>query len=222
MMKRIETIAEMVMEGVVAADIGTDHAFLPILLARKNICPHIYACDVNEGPLKAARKNISANGMNDRITVILSDGFANVPSDAQCAVLAGMGFYTAKKILTEAGERIRSLKQIIVEVNRNVTELRRWISDSGYTILDEKTVYENGFDYVVISFDCAPHEPYTETEILCGPVLMKKREPEYIRFAQRKAQSLRNTLSKIPDPSSPAAAALAGEAKIWHNIADGN
>ena len=33
---RIETIADMVKEGMVVADIGTDHALLPILLVQNN------------------------------------------------------------------------------------------------------------------------------------------------------------------------------------------
>ena len=97
--QRMIEIAKMVKTGMVVADIGTDHAFLPIYLVQKGISPHVYACDVREGPLAIAARNIASYGFDDRIEIILSDGFEKVPEDAETAVIAGMGFFTAKKIL---------------------------------------------------------------------------------------------------------------------------
>ncbi len=165
---RIETIADMVKPGVIAADIGTDHAFLPILLMQNKKAEKVYACDVNEGPLKAARRNIAKEGFSEQIETILSNGFEHVPQDTECAVIAGMGFYTAKQILEDAMERLDSLKQIIVEVNRNVTDMRAWISSHRFKIEEERLIHERGFDYIAISFTAKPHEEYSELELLCG------------------------------------------------------
>ena len=181
---RIEKIADMVKPGVIAADIGTDHAFLPILLMQQKKAEKVYACDVNEGPLKAAQRNIAKEGLSEGITTILSNGFEHVPADTECAVIAGMGFYTCRDILEQAGERINDLSQIIVEVNRNTPDMRRWISEHHYAIDDERLVYERGFDYIIISFTTAFHEPYSEQEILCGTELLKK-DPGYPEYCER-------------------------------------
>ncbi len=181
---RIETIADMVKPGVIAADIGTDHAFLPILLMQSGRVRKVYACDVNEGPLKAARRNIAKEGFSEKIETILSNGFEHVPSDTECAIIAGMGYYTAKEILEQAMQRLDSLEQIIVEVNRNVTDMRTWISEHCFSIEEERLVHERGFDYIVISFTTAPHEPYGEDELLCGTQSLRTNEG-YVAYCER-------------------------------------
>ena len=193
---RLEKISEMVMKGVICADIGTDHALLPVMLISQGICPKVYACDVAEGPLESAERTVKAAGMADRIPLILSDGFENVPADAECAVLAGMGFYTAAGILERAYGRLSSFRQIIVEVNRNVREMRAWISGHGFTISDEAQVHERGFDYIIISFHTEKHAPYSEAELECGPVLMRKKDRGYADYCRRQYEAAEAILAK--------------------------
>ena len=195
MSRRIEVLAEMVNEGAVVADIGTDHAFLPILLRRSGRAEKVYACDVRSGPLLAAKKNIEKAKVSG-IETILSDGFANVPADAKTAVIAGMGYFTAVKILEDASARLGDFDQIIVEVNREEERMRSWISEHCFTILDERCVYEKGFDYVCISFAALQHAPYSREEILLGPMLLKKKEAAFLAMCERKRQLILDILSR--------------------------
>lgn len=198
-MKRIEEIAKMVRKGMVTADIGTDHAFLPIRLIRNGICPKVYACDITEGPLSAARRNIAKEKMEDRIIPVLSDGLDNVPGDAECIVIAGMGGRTAAGILDRAGARLKDLKQIIVEANSETELLRRWISDHGFTIRSERVIRDRKHDYVAVSFDCVPHAAYAEKEIVLGPVLMAECSPEFTAYCSRMSEKLGMILSHRSD-----------------------
>ena len=196
MSRRIEKIADMVNEGVIAADIGTDHAFLPILLVSSGRVRKAYACDVTEGPLKAAQRNIAKQGLSDRITTILCDGFDGVPFDTECAVIAGMGYFTCTGILERAMDRLDRLSQIIVEVNRNTADMRRWISDHHFTIDQEVLISERGFDYIAISFHTACHEPLSEPEILCGTDLLAKQEG-YAEYCDRQIAKIEKVLAVI-------------------------
>ena len=196
---RIEKIADMVNQGVIAADIGTDHAFLPILLVSQGKVRKAYACDITEGPLKAAQRNIAKQGLSDRIFTILCDGFDGVPMDTECAVIAGMGYFTCTGILERAMDRLDRLSQIIVEVNRNVREMRQWISDRHFTIEDEVCIHDRNFDYIAISFTAVFHEAYSPEEILCGPVLMKKQEEEYQNYCRKQIKRLDLVLSASKD-----------------------
>ena len=185
----------MVKKGMITADIGTDHAFLPIMLVRDGICEKVYACDVAKGPLQAAKANIAARGLSLTITTILTDGLCDVPEDTQCVVIAGMGYQTAKGILERAQARLDDLQQIIVEVNRDTVSMRRWISEHGYTIVNETYVYDRGHDYVTIDFNTQKHEPYSTQDLYLGPVLKKTGKDEYADFLKRRAEKIRYILS---------------------------
>lgn len=204
-MKRLNEIANMVEEGMIVADIGTDHAFLPLLLAESGKSSKIYACDVAEGPLESARKNISDANMQNVIEVIASDGFANVPSDAQCAVIAGMGCRTAVGILERAGSRIQDFHQIIVAVHNDVDVMREWISDHAYTIQNESVVSERNHMYVIISFNSEPHVPYSREEILVGPILAQKNTEVFRQYCREICDKAEYILSlrKKEDPEIP-------------------
>lgn len=196
MSRRIEKIADMVKQGVIAADIGTDHAFLPILLVKMGRVEKAYACDITEGPLKAAQRNIAKEGLSSQITTILCDGFDGVPMDTECAVIAGMGYFTCTGILERAMDRLDRLSQIIAEVNRNTSDMRRWISDHHFTIDDEVLISERGFDYIAISFTTAPHPGLDELEILCGTGYLAKQEG-YEEYCQRQIDKITKILPVI-------------------------
>ena len=54
---RLKTIAELVTPGYRAADIGTDHGYVPIYLLRNDISPYVIAADLSPGSLEKARVN---------------------------------------------------------------------------------------------------------------------------------------------------------------------
>lgn len=193
------------------ADIGTDHAQLPVRLVSEGTVPYAYACDVAEGPLSAAAETVSQAGLNDRIRLILSDGFEKVPEDCECAVIAGMGCQTAVMILENAAERLADLKQIIVQVNTDVPLMRKWISDHGYTVDDEAVVHDRGHDYVIISFTAQPHAPYSEQQILCGILPAVRKDEAYRKYAEKQISTLEFILSKKEDEQK------AHELELWKN-----
>ena len=65
MSSRLEFIASMASGGRGIADIGTDHAILPIMLRRGGYNGYIAACDINEGPLKKAHRGLYEAGIDD-------------------------------------------------------------------------------------------------------------------------------------------------------------
>jgi tRNA (adenine22-N1)-methyltransferase len=196
MNKRIMTIASMVRKGQILADIGTDHAQLPIMLVQNGTCPKAYASDIASGPLAIAAENIHTADLGGRIETILSDGFEQIPADAQCAVIAGMGFWTAQAILEKAQDRLPQLSQILVQVNGDTDLLRRWISSCGWTVEAEEMVEERDHYYTVVEFSTRPHAPYTYEEILCGPLLIQDKPSEFVRFCRRSVEQLSDVVSR--------------------------
>ena len=76
---RLSQVARMVSPCTVLADIGTDHAHLPIAMILEGQCTRAIACDVNEGPLQRARAAVEQYGLSEVIASVRSDGLRSVP-----------------------------------------------------------------------------------------------------------------------------------------------
>lgn len=203
MMKRLQVLTDMVPAGLVTADIGTDHAWLPVMLVEQHKAARVYACDVRKGPLHQAAANIATNHMEKEITLVLSSGFANVPQDAQCAVIAGMGVHTIISILDADADRTAQFAVIITEANDDPITMRRWIAAKQYKITDERVISENRHDYTAIAFVPKKTDvPYTEEDLILGPILSQHPEEGYISFLKRRTQKLHHILSLRKDESS--------------------
>lgn len=98
--KRLAAVADMVTPGLVLADIGTDHAYIPIYLVEQQIIPRAIAADANRGPLARASAHIREHALEEKIETRLSDGLAAFsPEEAQSIVIAGMGGALTIRIL---------------------------------------------------------------------------------------------------------------------------
>ena len=216
MYKRLETILSFVEKGAIVADIGTDHAQLPILLVERNICNKVYACDEKKGPLSIAEENIKSKSLSDKIETILSDGFAHIPMDIDMAVIAGMGYYTAKMILENAQNRLHLLNKIIVQINVDSHLMRNWINENHYTILEEKYVNERNKDYEIISFTTQIEgKELSEEEIYLGPKLMKEKSEEILAYYLKKEDKI-SSLLKLKKKQDEAYNELLRQYNILH------
>ena len=55
---RLAQVAALVRRGSRVADIGTDHALLPLALVQAGVCPFAIASDVVAGPVAAATRTV--------------------------------------------------------------------------------------------------------------------------------------------------------------------
>ena len=77
---RLLSAVPFVREGMSLADIGTDHAYLPIHLVMSGKIESAVAADINQGPLDKALENIHKNGLEEKISTVLCDGLKKVES----------------------------------------------------------------------------------------------------------------------------------------------
>ena len=146
--KRLAAIGALVTEGGTLADIGTDHALLPIRLVLDGKVPRAIAMDVNEGPLARAGEAIRRAGLEDRIQMRLSDGFAALKKgEADSAVIAGMGGDLVIRILTDGMEVASSMREIICSPQSEIARVRAFAREHGFVIDAEDMVLEDGKYY---------------------------------------------------------------------------
>ena len=148
---RLKCCASLLRPGKRMADIGTDHAYLPIWAIRQGLTSYAVASDINEGPLEAARRNMIRYHTSDNMELRLSDGLnAFSPGDADDIVIAGMGGELIAKILAGAPWLKAPEKRLILQPMTRAPELRTFLASEGYEISREIAVEDSGRVYAVM------------------------------------------------------------------------
>ncbi|WP_229784071.1 class I SAM-dependent methyltransferase [Deinococcus sedimenti] len=118
------------------ADIGSDHAHLPIRLAQLGRVTRGVIVEVNPGPLEHARVNVARAGLTDRLEVRAGNGLAPLaPGEVQSASMTGMGAQTMLGVLTRTPDRVPDA--LVLQPNDSPEPLRRWARTCGYHVAAE-------------------------------------------------------------------------------------
>ena len=145
---RLQAVASLVTAGHRVADIGTDHAYIPIYLLQEGLAESAIAMDVNEGPLKKAEEHVKENGMEGKIRLRLSDGFEKLePFEADTAVIAGMGGPLMIRILSAYPEVTRSMKELVLQPQSEIAKVRAFLLEEGFLFIQEDMVKDDGKYY---------------------------------------------------------------------------
>ncbi len=159
--KRLAMVASMVRRGSRVADIGTDHAYLPVYLVQMGICPQGVAADIRSGPLESARRTVTQAGLVEKIDLRLGDGLIPIVADeVDDIVIAGMGGETVADILS-AAEWIKDKRlRLVLQPMTRAEELRRWLLTNGFSIAEERLVQDGHRLYPVmaVAYTDAPPE----------------------------------------------------------------
>ncbi len=190
---RLSLCADFVREGARLADIGTDHAFLPIWLCKTGKCPCAIASDINPEPLKRGLEAISSSGLCDRITARLSDGLSEISADeTDDIVIAGMGGELIVKILSQSLLSKDSTKHFILQPMTRSEVLLEWLNGNGFEILKQDCCVAAGKCYTVL---LASYTGKAGVQDRLFPYI-GKLEPEkkalHRRFTEGKIKDLKN------------------------------
>ena len=147
---RLRLLADWVPPGARLADVGTDHAYLPVWLRLHGRVVSAIACDLREGPLARARETGRAYGA-DEIDFRLGDGLSVVsPEEADTIVIAGMGGENIAAILEQAPWTADGVHRLLLQPMTRAEVLRRFLMEHGYAIRREILVRDRGTLYPVM------------------------------------------------------------------------
>ena len=124
---RLLAAAGYARQGKFIADVGTDHAYLPVYLAEAGVSAGAVATDINRGPLERAAANVAAAGLSDKITLRLADGLDGV--EAFCPediFILGMGGELIARILGNSDSIKNENIRLILQPMTRQAALRRF------------------------------------------------------------------------------------------------
>ena len=149
---RLLCAAELTRQDATFADIGTDHAYLPLFLLDSGKIKFAYCCDINVGPLASARKNAEERARLDKTEFILTDG-ATVLSGKGITdyAICGMGGELIADIIERAPHLKDGSLNLILQPMTKQEKLREYLAEAGFKILCESYVLDAGKYYVCLS-----------------------------------------------------------------------
>lgn len=206
---RLAAIAALVPEGARLADVGTDHAYLPVRLLLDGGIASAVATDVNEGPLQRGRETAERYGVGT-ILFRRCDGLADVRADeVDTVVIAGMGGDLIARILAAAPWTKQA--QLILQPMTAQEDLRRWLLENGYRIAKETLAQEGKKLYVILSATGGSSTPYTPGELWAGHQTQGEDSPHRLAYLTDLIRRRRRALEGMERGSAPDPAALAAE-----------
>ncbi|CAI6019188.1 tRNA (adenine(22)-N(1))-methyltransferase [Cohnella sp. JJ-181] len=149
--RRLAALAELVRPGARFADIGTDHALLPVHLALSGKIAYAVAGDVNAGPAEAAKRQVRAAGVEGIVSVRHGDGLSVLaPGEVDTVCIAGMGGSLMVRLLDEAGDALSGVATLILSPHVAEDQVRRWLEAHRYVLELERIVEEDGESYTLL------------------------------------------------------------------------
>jgi tRNA (adenine22-N1)-methyltransferase len=155
------------------ADIGTDHAYLPIALCQEGKIESAVAIDIHLGPYQSALAAVRECKLEKKIVVRLGNGLQPLlPGEADTLSLAGMGGKTMLEIIFAREDILAGVADLVLQPQGLEYEVRRTLLNAGWLLKEECLVEEEARIYNVMAFS-----RYTG----CGRLEIEKMKKKWIK-----------------------------------------
>jgi len=200
---RLAAIASLIPQGSVVADIGTDHALLPIYLIQQGVAGRVIAVENRPGILARARQTVSLFNQQYKIDLRLGDGLEPLrPEDeVDVVVVAGLGGRTICRLLHAGCSLRRGVRAFILQPMQEAPLLRRWLVAHGFRFLTERLVREGRRIYEIIVAGQGRERVADPLLYELGPVLVREKDPLLVPFIQQKIKRCQAISSSLRQSS---------------------
>ena len=177
---RLLKVTTEVVPGSCHADVGADHALLPLYLLTNKICPKVIATEKSPSACRVAKQALWGRDADVR----LGDGLEPIAEgEIQSLSICGMGGATICEILEAEPRKVPD--RVIVQANKDSQKIRQWANDNGFHLMREQMV-EGRWAYEILTFqresgtDPAYESVPRDLGFYFGPLILKERHPVLI------------------------------------------
>jgi len=198
--RRLEKVASYIPEKARLADIGSDHAYLPIFCMLAGKISYAIAGEVVKGPFEKALAQVDKNGLKNCIEVRLANGLEAIFLDDEIdtITIAGIGGTLIAEILENGlqKKRLSGKERLILQPNIGENSVRYWLMNNNYQISAEAIVEENKKIYEIIvaqkGIAC-----YSDQELFFGPFLLEEKGIAFYKKWERELENRQRILSSL-------------------------
>ena len=143
--------AAYVRQDAVFADVGTDHAYLPLFLLSEGRIARAVCSDIHEGPLAKAREHAAEYPFLSKMSFHLANGLDGLGGEGITDIaVCGMGGELIADILSRADFIKDESVRLILQPMSRPAQLRRFLAAEGFAVESESYVCAAGKSYVCI------------------------------------------------------------------------
>jgi tRNA (adenine22-N1)-methyltransferase len=194
---RIVEIASFIPDDCKMIDIGCDHCLLGIYMAKTRNIKNIIASDINPEPLLQAEHNLTKFGLEDTIKIRLGNGLEVIENnEIDTIVISGLGGNKIVEILNEI-EVFDSIKNIVLQPNNNIFEVRSWLTKHKFFISDEKIIEDNNNLYEILLFKKGKRK-YSKKQLKYGPINLIDQTKLFHKKWNNQIEHLKQILKQLP------------------------
>ncbi len=182
---RLQALTRYLVPNSSVADIGTDHALLPIYLIREGLVAKVIGVEVAKGPWRNAKKQVELAGLTDLIDIRFGDGLQPVKAgEVQVVVLAGIGGKKMAEILDKAPLVLAGVESLVLQPQDPVSPLRSWLNKNGWVLSQENLVQDNNRLYPILLAKPGSAELMEEVLMEVGPRLVENKHPLLAKYLE--------------------------------------
>ena len=212
--RRLNAITRLVPRCTCAADVGTDHGKIGVQLLLSGRCDRVIFSDISAPSLEKAIKLVKTKGVADKALFCVTDGLEGLPQPVDSIVIAGMGGLNIRDIIIR-GRGPAGNARLVLQPNTEHAGLRRYLSENGFHICDERVAREGDRFYVIICAESGGSR-LDECELLAGPILLKSKETDVREYFRYKLETAEKLIREVESAGAlENAAALIRERDIW-------
>lgn len=203
---RLACVASLVPAGARVADIGSDHAYLPAALVLDGKIDFAIAGEVVKGPYENAVREIKDHQLEGRVIPRLADGLAAIePADkVDTITIAGMGGSLIASILEKDKNKLTGIKRLVLQPNVGESQLREWLMNNYYQIMNEKIIEEDNHIYeIIVAEPSVVPFRYSKYELDFGPFLLENKGPVFREKWQEYLQREAHVIDQMQKAQQP-------------------
>ena len=184
--KRLLAAASLAKEGARIADVGTDHAYLPIYLYATGRVSGGVVSDINQGPVERARANLCDYSAQSAFVALQTDGLSGIEKYApEDIFILGMGGELIARIINDAPWVRREGVRLILQPMTHPELLREYLSREGFEISRELLVSEDKIYHIICAEYSGERTNLDHFEALFGKGNLSKPSEELYALLER-------------------------------------
>ena len=191
---RLLSVASYIRQGAYMADIGTDHAYLPVYLCQSGKISRAIASDIAKGPCERATATVERAGLSDRISVVMTNGLQGLGEQGLTDIaICGMGGELIASIIDEADFTKTPAIRLVLLPMTKVGYLREYLASHGFAVEGEtlSSVQNKVYTCLCVSYTGKPYTltPF-EREFGCFAPAQTPPSPYLLTQMEKKLRDL--------------------------------